>query len=335
MDRTDLTIHRAQETDKVYWNSYANHPLQTWAWGDFREAMGVTVERIVMIKKKQTDRWQLTFHHIPYTPWTIGYFPKGPMPTPDIISALTTLGKEQKSIYIQLEPNVSADTRDALRALGLKSSHHPLFTKYTYILDLTLSEAELLERMHPKTRYNIRVAQKHNVIVQENNSKQAFREYLRLEEETTSRQGFYAHSRHYHETMWRILSKEGLARLWTATYNGHILTAWVLFLWKDTVYYPYGASSRENRNVMAPTLLLWEISRWARKEGYKKFDLWGSLGPDPNPDDPWYGFHRFKQGFNPELVEFAGSFDLPVQPLLYSGFTYANALRWKILSALR
>jgi lipid II:glycine glycyltransferase (peptidoglycan interpeptide bridge formation enzyme) len=297
-----------------------SHPLQTPAWGDFRKAMGIDVVRF--------NGWQLTFHKIPYTPWTVGYFPKGPAPTKKMVSELITLGKQKNAIYIQIEPNTT-------EKVNLKPSHHPLFTKYTFVLDLTKSEDELLAAMHPKTRYNIKVAQKHNVLVAEDNSPAAFGEYLRLTEETTSRQGFYAHNKNYHKTMWKIMHDADIAHLFTASYNGEVLSAWIVFVWKDTVYYPYGSSGRNHREVMAPTLLLWEIATWAKKKGLKHFDLWGAMGPPsadgPDPNDPWYGFHRFKQGFNPRLVEFAGSFDLVIKPFLYSFYTLADTIRWKLL----
>ena len=214
-------------------------------------------------------------------------------------------------------------------------SHHPLFTKYTFILDLTKSEDELLARLHPKTRYNIKVAQKHNVKITEDNSPAAFKAYLRLTEETTSRQGFFAHNKNYHKTMWEIMRAEGIAHLFTASYEGEVLSAWIVFVWGDTIYYPYGSSSRNHREVMAPTLLLWEIAKWAKQKGLKHFDLWGAMGPsptgEPDPKDPWYGFHRFKQGFSPRLVEFAGSFDLVIKPVLYSLYTLADTIRWKLL----
>ncbi len=292
------------------------HPLQTPAWGDFRKAMGIDVVRL--------NDWQLTFHKIPYTPWTIGYLPKGPAPTKKMIDELLKLGRKKRAIFIQLEPNTT-------EKVHLKPSHHPLFTKYTFILDLTKSEDELLARMHPKTRYNIKVAQKHNVIVKEDNSPAAMKEYLRLTQETTSRQGFYAHNKKYHEIMWKIMHDAGIAHLFTASYEGEVLSAWIVFILGDTVYYPYGSSSRNHREVMAPTLLLWEITKWAKQKGLKHFDLWGAMGPNPNPNDPWYGFHRFKQGFNPLLVAFAGSFDLVIKPHLYSLYTLADTLRWKFL----
>jgi lipid II:glycine glycyltransferase (peptidoglycan interpeptide bridge formation enzyme) len=292
------------------------HPLQSPAWGNFRKAMGIDVVRI--------NDWQLTFHKIPHTPWTVGYFPKGPKPTQQMIEELKKLGKRKNAIYIQLEPNTG-------EKVNVTPSHHPLFTKYTFMLDLTKSEDELLSAMHPKTRYNIKVAQKHNVVITEDNSPDAFKEYLRLTAATTQRQGFFAHNPTYHRTMWKIMHDADIAHLFTASYEGEILSAWIVFVWGDTVYYPYGSSSREHREVMAPTLLLWEIAKWAKKKGLKHFDLWGAMGPRPDINDPWYGFHRFKQGFNPRLVEFAGSFDLILKPFLYRFYTLADTIRWKFL----
>lgn len=301
-----------------------SHPLQSPAWGEFRKAMDIDVERL--------NDWYITFHRIPYTPWTIGYFPKGPNPTKKMADALYSLGKQKRAIFIQLEPNVENSSSFIVhRSSSLKKSHHPLFTKYTFVLDLAKSEEQLLASMHPKTRYNIRVAQKHGVTVAENNSPEAFREYLTLSRETTNRQGFYAHNRTYHETMWQILHAKNIARLFTATYEGKTLAAWIVFVWGNTIYYPYGASSRLHREVMAPNLMLWEIARWAKAQKIKYFDLWGAIGPNPDPKDPWYGFHRFKQRFGPDLVEYVGSYDIIINPILYRLYTIADILRWSLL----
>lgn len=302
-----------------------SHPLQSSVWAEFRKAMGVDVA--------QLNTGYITFHAIAHTPWTIGYFPKGPMPNNRMIEELVKLGRQKNAIFIQLEPNVirKDETLHQGNNVSLYPSHHPLFTKYTFILDLTKSEDELLKTMHPKTRYNIKIAQKHGVVIQEDNSPEAFLAYLKLSEETTTRQGFFAHNRRYQETMWRILHKAGIAHLFTATYTGETLAAWIIFVWDKTIYYPYGASSRNHREVMAPYLLLWEIARWAKAKHIKRFDLWGAIGPNPDPKNPWYGFHRFKQGFSPELIEFVGSFDLVIRPWMYRVYTVADNLRWFIL----
>lgn len=344
MRKTDVSIRLATPADKNLWDKVVRHPLQSWSWGEFRKNMGVDVARLAVIKgEKLIEGWQITFHRIPYTPWTIGYFPKGPAMDKRMIEELMKIGREKRAIFIQMEPSIEAkDTKKKIplsqylnilisQYPRLRPSHHPLFPKYTFMLDLTRSEEQLLSAMHPKTRYNIRLAQRHGVKVREDSSRKACEAYVRLSQQTTSRQGFYAHNEIYHRRMWKVMSKTGIAHLFTATYGEKILAAWVVFAFGDTVYYPYGASSRERREVMAPTLILWEIARWAKKQGFKYFDLWGALGPKPKENDPWYGFHRFKQGFSPQLVEFIGSYDLVINPLLYRFYTMADTLRWILL----
>ncbi len=326
-----MTIRSASDTDRKRWNAAVSHPLQSWEWGQFRTAMGVSVERIVNEHDGAIRCWQMTFHAIPATGFTVGYFPKGPTPTRDMISAVREAGNRHKAVSVQLEPQTPAGDAFRPATLGLLPSTHPLFTKYTFLLDLTRTEDDMLAAMHQKTRYNIRIAKKHGVSVTEDNSDRAFAAYLSLNAETTGRQGFYAHNARYHETMWRIMKDAGIARMFTASYKNEILAAWILFGWKDTVYYPYGTSSRKYREVMAPTLMLWEIARQYKKEGYKTFDLWGALGPDASDKDPWYGFHRFKQGFGPALVEYVGSYDTVIRPVAYRLYTLANAIRWSLL----
>jgi lipid II:glycine glycyltransferase (peptidoglycan interpeptide bridge formation enzyme) len=331
--KPDRTIRVVEPTDQKLWNTIASHPLQSWAWGDFRSAMGIDVLRLGEYEHNTLIHgWQLTFHKIPYTPYTIGYLPKGSPPSEKMLRMLITIGKQKNALFIQIEPDMLAEESfDSSCNQFMQPAHHPLFTKHTFVLDLTKIEEELLASFHPKTRYNIRVAQKHGVTVTENSTDKAFNAYLELSRETTQRQKFYAHNDAYHKTMWKILKEAGIARLFIATYQNTILSAWIVFVWKDTVYYPYGSSSREHREVMAPNLMLWETARWAKKQGLFYFDLWGALGPNPDPKDPWYGFHRFKEGYRPNLVEFIGSYDIIIQPTLYKLYTLADSIRWFIL----
>lgn len=330
-ERTDIRI--PEPSEKTAWDAVAVHPLQSWAWGEFRRAMHADVTRLARFSGgKLTDAMQMTFHSIPATPWTVGYMPKGPVPTTEILDRLLLTAREKHAVSILIEPYATTGAPiPRHRALG--PAHHPMFTRHTFVLDLTKSEDDLLAAMHPKTRYNIRVAARHGVRIAEDNSDHAFEAYLSLSEETTRRQGFYAHDRTYHETMWRTMRDAGIASLWTATFNNDILAAWVLFTWKGVLYYPYGASSRDHREVMAPTLLLWEIARNAKRNGAHAFDLWGALGPTPDPKDPWYGFHRFKEGFAPTLVTSVGSYDLVANRPAYALYRIADTVRWTILKA--
>jgi lipid II:glycine glycyltransferase (peptidoglycan interpeptide bridge formation enzyme) len=309
-------------------NKLSVHPLQSFEWGEFRKKTGIKVIR--------TKDVQITIHKIPHTPWTIGYIPKGLYPTQTMISDLKKIGKQENCIFIQLEPNTisTPDLKLKIENLGLHPAAHPLFTKYTFILDLTKPEEELLRTMHPKTRYNIRVAIKHGVKIVRDESNEAFETYLKLTKETTKRQKFYAHTEKYHRLMWETLKCQNFntdkltAHLLLTKYSEETLAAWILFVYKDTLYYPYGSSSSLHRETMASNLMMWEAIKFGKKLGLKKFDMWGALNNNPDKNDPWYGFHRFKEGYGPEHIEFLGSFDLVINPLLYKIYILLDKIRW-------
>lgn len=346
-----MQIQHTPQTQKDAFNKVATHPLQAYEWGEFRKKTGLKVIREAFVENKVIQKsFQLTIHKIPKLHYNIGYLPKGFLPTEELLGQLYMIGKQNECIFMQLEPNVKvSEGQEQLDELikhskfVLKKSHRPLFTKYTFQLDITKPEDELLKNMRPKTRYNIKVAQKHGVQIIEDNSEEAFQEYWRLTEETTKRQKFFAHTKRYHELMWETLkaknqepgakkpTNELQAHLLLAKYEGKTLAAWVLFTFHDMLYYPYGASSTEYKNVMASNLMMWEAIRFGKKRGLKIFDMWGSLGENPDTTDPWYGFHRLKQGYNPTLVEFVGSYDLIINPYLYQLYKTADRLRWLLL----
>lgn len=329
------------EKPKIY-NRLATHPLQSWEWGEFRKAQKHKVIRFGEFEnKKLVKAGQITFHYLPKSSFTVGYFPKGPMPDKEMVSFLKKIGQENKAIFIKMEPNEEIQSGRApyrtvqgrvskMQSLGLVPGKS-LFTKYTSVIDLNKTEEDLLKSFKQKTRYNIRLAEKHGIKVQEDNSEKAFSEYLKLLFETTGRQGFYAHDKKFHSTQWEILKPAGISHLLTATYKEKILAAFLVFVFNGVLYYPYGASTREHKELMAPTLLMWEAIKLGKKMGCKKFDLWGDVEPNPPPDHPYFGFHRFKEGFSPKLVEFVGTYDLVINPTLYYVYKTIDAIRWKIL----
>lgn len=329
-----------QPEDVSLYESLARHPLQSYAWGEFRATTGVKVERLLGFNDHQaTSQLQVTFHSLPHLPYTVGYYPKGDSPTIDELQALKQLGQQYQAIFIKLEPDLSTPpvTQESLAtAQNLLTTNgcqlgRPLFTPYSFILDLTQSTDQLLAAMKSKTRYNLKVAQKHGVTVVEDSTNAGFADYLKLLRLTTKRQGFYAHTEKYQQNMWRHLSQAGTAKILKAVYQGEVLVAWILFLYKHKLYYPYGASSRAHREVMASNLLMWEAIKFGQQHGATSFDLWGALGPDPDPKDPWFGFHQFKAGYGGAHAHFVGSFDLVLNYPLYQIYRTLERWRWRLL----
>jgi len=322
-----VDLREVTDKQKSQYNKLVTHVIQSWEWGEFRKAFGVPILRYGLYQKgKLTKAFQLTLHKIPFTNKYVGYLPKGPTPNQELAEVLTKIGKEQNCAFIKVEPDVEVDRVQGTVDSSFKRSPKPLFTKYNFILDLTESEETLLKNMHPKTRYNIRVAQKHGVKVEQSLDDKAFEIYLKLYFETTKRQGYHGHSETYHKKVWQVLKKAKMARLLIATYQGKSLTAWMLLNFKDTLYYPYGGSSKEHQEVMANNLVAWQVLKLGKKMKLKKFDMWGALGPDADPNDPWQGFHRFKKGYGGKLVQYLGTFDLVLNWPLYLAFTFIDKL---------
>jgi len=328
------------EKNRNEYNAVVTHPLQSYEWGKFREKTGIKVIRRGLEENgKIIDGFTLTIHKVPRTKFNIGYLPKGNNPSKEVLAEIKKIGLENNCIFIQLEPNIEKTHQSLItNHKSLIPSAHPLFTKYSFEIDLEKTEEELLKEFGSKTRYNIRLAEKKGVKVSEDNSEKAFKQYLELTNETTKRQGFYAHTPEYHKNMWSVLHQSPItnhqsltAHLLVAKFENEILTTWVLFVFHDTLYYPYGASTQKHKNLMANNLVMWEAIRFGKKMGLKKFDLWGSLGPDANEKDSWYGFHKFKLGYNPRPVEFVGSYDLVIKSKVYKVYKAADKLRWNLL----
>lgn len=300
----------------------ATHPLQTSAWAEFRKKWGNEV--------LETKYGLITLHHLPFTSYKIGVFEKGPEPTRIMIDDLRIIGKKNNLIFIKLEPNTVNSS--AVQQLISDFCVHgkTLFTPTTFWIDLTPKDEDLMKSFGSKTRYNIRVAERNGVKVHEDNSDKAFERYLELTKETVTRQGFFAHSEKYHRLMWKYLHNSPLtdhrspiAHLMTATYQGQIITTWILFVWKDFLYYPYGASTEQHKNVMANNLMMWEAIKFGKKLGLKTFDLWGR--------EEGKGFTKFKEGYNPKVIEFLGTWDLVINKPLYTIYRLAEQIRWRLL----
>lgn len=328
-------IRKIKERERKEFNSLASHPLQAWEWGEFRKETDIKVVRLGRWEKDQlVETAQITFHRIPGLPWSVGYWPKGEIPSNQMIKAVKKEAKVHKAIMVKLEPNVLAEEGkeeiEELKKDFRLAEGRSLFTKWSFWLDLKKDTEDILMDMKSKTRYNIRYADRQGVKVVKDNSWESFDKYWRLMKRTMDRQNFYAHDKSYHKLMFKNLKGE-IAHLFRAEYEGETLTAWIVFVLNGVLYYPYGASTRKHKNVQASSRMTWEVIKFGKDQGCTLFDMWGSPGPKPEKSDPWYGFWRFKKGFGAKIVEFVGSWDLVLNPFLYPAYRIGNTVRWTIL----
>jgi lipid II:glycine glycyltransferase (peptidoglycan interpeptide bridge formation enzyme) len=300
-----------------------DHPLHTSEWAKFQKKQGHVVY--------QFDTYILVLHRIPHSSLKVGTISRGPDISQEMLDEIKPICLKEKVIFVKIEPNVVKDSSNQYFFKNLVKSPKVNFYPHSIILDITPKEEELLDKMHPKTRYNIRVANRHGVKIIEDTSDKGFKIYLDLLLSTSKRQGFFIHNKDYHRNQWDILKKTDIPHIFLAKYQNQILSAFMIFKFKNKIYYPYGASLDIQRQVMAPNLMMWEVIKWGKKNKCISFDMWGSLAPDAKEGDFGYGFHRFKLGYGGQLVEFVGTYDFIINPLLYRLYLLVDYFRWKLL----
>jgi len=205
---------------------------------------------------------------------------------------------------------------------GFIQGRHSIQPMRTLVVDLSGDEAQILGRMKQKTRYNINLALKKNVIVKPYLEVSIF---YNLMEITSQRDQFGIHSLAYYQNAYELFHARGMCQLLVAEYEGLPISALMVFKVGNRAWYFYGASSDLHRDKMPNYLLQWEAMRWAKTEGCINYDLWGV--PDTDLDtleanfagrnDGLWGVYRFKRGFGGELKHSAGPWDRVYNPFLY------------------
>ena len=106
---------------------------------------------------------------------------------------ITSLTTDRFEIFFKIEPRlIKEDLGNFFFNLGLKKVE-AVQPQDTQIIDLKKSSEELLLGMHQKTRYNIKLAERNNIVVREGNKENDFEIFWQMMEMTTARDDFHAH----------------------------------------------------------------------------------------------------------------------------------------------
>lgn len=252
------------------------------------------------------------------------YAPKGPLfiaaqkNSLDFLEEIVREVKNTKAIFLRFEP--SSVLFDSWHSQNAKVKLHKvkdLQPSQTIQLDLTKSQDELLSLMHPKTRYNIRLAEKKDIEFRLG-SLNDFSEFWHLMSTTAERDTFRLHDEDHYKI---LLNQSDFIRLFVVSHKNRIIAAGLFSFFADTATYLHGASSNSDRNLMAPYLLQWEVIKIAQREGYKKYDFYGIDAKR------WPGVTRFKLGFGGKTLVYPGTYDLVLKPWMYKVYSILKRLK--------
>lgn len=327
-----------KESDKnTYASALAELPeasfLQSWEWGEWQKYMGKRVVRTITTEANKVmaaSQWvELPPKNIP-----VWYAPRGPVVSNDLFNLPDFLKAHKKcfkkALALRLEPE---ELIPNLSNSGIKIA--PSQPEKTIIVNLASSAEKLLSDMHEKTRYNIRVAKRHEVnihsISAKNLTSQDIETCLNLLNATAKRQGFRDHSRSYIKSLLEFFGKlesaDFTVKVYFAKHESDILCTAVMIDYSATRMYMYGGSSEIKRNVMAPYLLHWQAIGDAKELGLKYYDLGGI----ETVNKKTAGFTKFKQGFGGNEITYPGTWDIPFKPVIYRAYGLARTLnRWRL-----
>jgi len=327
-------------TEKIDIKFNKMHFLQSQIWKECKRNLGNEI----------FDVGQYFFHttKLPILPRTIGY-----MPRPNLRAInwdnLIQKGLDAKAIFITIDPeNFKSEIVDSVdyvnkKLQSLKTQNpkvklaalpgNPVHLQENILLDLSKPSEELLTSMKQKHRYNLKLAAKKGVEVDITDTDKALEEFLQLYQQTIDRHEYNGRSAEYIYKVWKTYKEMAVQgtnnkadiQIATAYFENKPLASWMLFIYEDTIYYPYGGSSDESKNVMAPYALAWAITEWGKAKGYKWFDLWGikknkEFSTDGVSEELEYdGYSRFKVGFGGEHFVHANTVDVVLDAILYKG----------------
>ena len=317
--------------------------LQTTQWLEFQKSLGRKVWRYdaggITANIIQHDLpFGMNYLYIPHGPVIDFELQRAPSQKEgalcnEFVAYIKELAREEKSIFVKMEP-LDDKVPEVLHQFKFKKSAKEIQPKRSVIIDLTQSEEELLAQMHHKTRYNIRVAEKHGIVAKPSDRIDIF---WKLLQKTSKRDRFASHHKSYYENLLKFFSADNSIRADLilalkderpiSDVHDHALAGAIILTAGDTAYYMHGASDHDARALMAPYALHWDIIKYLKQQGVAHYDLWGI------DHQRWPGVTRFKLGWlgsptraTPEApsrrehvgsggrqIEYPGTFDLSIR----------------------
>lgn len=308
--------------------------VQSWAWGEFQQAVGNAVHRFAVednekligacqavVKAHGIGIRSLNVFRAPIIDETLP--PDAFGETLHLLwSALVDVAGKLGATYAHVDPGFLKRSPASMLLEKEKRfvSVPSIQPEYTLLLPLPAN----LESFHEKTRYNIRLAERKGVTVRQSTEEKDVATFIALTRATAKRDGITAHADRYYRTMVKTMGDADMGTLFVAEHDGTPLAANFVVAYGDTATYLHGASGNEHRNLMAPHLLQWRQMEWAATQGKRWYDFWG-IHPDANHQ--WAGITRFKQGFGGEERHYATAVELPLKALQYQFVRLRRRLR--------
>lgn len=168
----------------------------------------------------------------------------------------------------------------------------------SHVIDLSLSEEEVLQNMHSKHRNSVRRAERNGVTVVAG-GKELIDDYLQADADTWERSNRESYGDAFFERIVENLGDKSI--IYVAYHDGKPQSGACYFYNKKMSYYMYGASIT-NPEPGAANLLQWKAIMDMKAKGVEKFSFVGCR-INEDEDSKYHGIQRFKERFGGALQQ--------------------------------
>ncbi len=323
------------------------HHVQTRLWAQVKVLLGWQILRVIVHRGNQIVAGaQILIRPLPLI-GAIGFIPKGPvfaLNDPEltnlVIDQIVKLVRSRRIYYLILQPPDNGEAF-AMQLSDWKFRPSPISAFPTATVQVDLSEEldDILAKMKPKTRYNIRLGLRKGMTVREG-TEHDLPTFYRILISTSQRQNFATKFEAYYAEMNRVFSPYGYFKLFLAEYQGETVSAMFAIPFGDTVLFKRGGWNGQHGNLRPNEVMHWTALKWAKSQGYRYYNFEGIdllvakalLRGEPLPNDLLQSVSRFKLGFGGQIVLLPGVYDYVYNPLLRRIYhtLYLKMANWSI-----
>ncbi len=249
------------------------------------------------------------------------YLPYGPVAKDkssfkNALSSLDNLAREHQAIFTRIEPQ-NLDFIQCLPKSTKKSKD--LSPKETWTLDLTGNDEDLKQKLPSRLLRYYKSASKNGISIEASHNPEDIKYLLTLQKALAKEKGISTFSENYLQTEL----SQPFSTLYLAKYQdpetgkSDIVAAGLVFDHQATRYNLQGAQSEQGRKLHATGILTIQLILDAKAKNLKVFDFWGIAPEGANHNHPWAGFTNFKKTFAGQEVDYAGTYDIILNPFKY------------------
>ena len=238
---------------------------------------------------------------------------------------IENLAKKHHAFQVIVEPSFPQSPQTPQPPLGYRLLKSPFIPTKTLTLDLKRTEKEIFASFSKNKRRDIRIAERNELVIKEGTPQQFYelkkkfllrkkilplgmkKEIFPLCEafgKNTNILLVYppnTPARHASQACEGVAGRPNTPNPPAGGPNSPLAGTLLLFHNK-IAYYWQAAATEKGKKMLAPTLLLWEAIKLAKKKDYEAFDFEGIYDERFPKNKSWLGFTHFKKGFGGKEV---------------------------------